>query len=437
MGFVGGVASHSQLLNQPHRPSYGKMIRIMGFSLPFAGHVRPNVATLIELQRRGYDVVSVTALAGKDAKGERFGIRTREVHVPRGAGRSSEQYFGGPFAEVVRCLIAEEQPDLLLMDPSVHGAMTAAEASGRPWVMMGHSPAHLRGTGPDARGPGLWPLSGWRGWLRDSLVERWQQISRRKLMAAINEVRLDFGLDPLKRNRDRFHLAPLTIAFTAEPFEYPRKDWPESVRFVGPVDWDVPAARPPWIEELRGKPLVLVTTSTFLAARDLRSSTNRLVNAARLALAGEPYWVVMTIPAGDLPDDLPPHMRATPVFPHGDLLTDAICVICQGGAGITQRALAAGVPVVAVPGGYDRYEVARRLEVAGAGVSLPEAELTPKKLRLAVRTAIGCKPAATEIACALKDAGGVCAAADAIERLLNRLTSRSDAGPERFSSYGG
>ena len=66
--------------------------------------------------------------------------------------------------------------------------------------------------------------------------------------------------------------------------------------------------------------------------------------------------------------------------------------------GITQKALAHGVPVVAVPFGRDQPEVARRVEVAGAGVRLPAGKLTPERLRKAVRHAIELRPGAERIA---------------------------------------
>jgi hypothetical protein len=46
-----------------------------------------------------------------------------------------------------------------------------------------------------------------------------------------------------------------------------------------------------------------------------------------------------------------------------------------------QKALARGVPVCAVPFGRDQLEVARRVEVAGAGTRLPASRLSPDHLR--------------------------------------------------------
>ena len=57
--------------------------------------------------------------------------------------------------------------------------------------------------------------------------------------------------------------------------------------------------------------------------------------------------------------------------------------------GATQKALSEGVPVCAVPFGRDQRDVARRVELARAGVRLPSNKLTPAKLRDAVTRAMG------------------------------------------------
>ncbi len=86
--------------------------------------------------------------------------------------------------------------------------------------------------------------------------------------------------------------------------------------------------------------------------------------------------------------------------------------------GATQKALARGVPVCAVPFGRDQLEVARRVEVAGAGTRLPASRLTPERLRDKVREAMACRDGARRIASAFAAAGGAAAAADAVERRL-------------------
>jgi UDP:flavonoid glycosyltransferase YjiC (YdhE family) len=75
---------------------------------------------------------------------------------------------------------------------------------------------------------------------------------------------------------------------------------------------------------------------------------------------------------------------------------------------------------VAIPFGRDQPEVARRVEVAAAGVRLPLRKLRPDRLREAVHDAIELRPGAGRIAQAFAAAGGPVAAAGALEDLLGQ-----------------
>ena len=110
-------------------------------------------------------------------------------------------------------------------------------------------------------------------------------------------------------------------------------------------------------------------------------------------------------------------MRIERFLAHAPLLERAVCVVCHAGMGITQKALAQGVPVVAVPFGRDQPEVARRVEVAHAGVRLPARKLSGPTLRQAVEVAITLRPGAERIAAAFATAGGAVAAADELEEI--------------------
>jgi UDP:flavonoid glycosyltransferase YjiC (YdhE family) len=71
-----------------------------------------------------------------------------------------------------------------------------------------------------------------------------------------------------------------------------------------------------------------------------------------------------------------------------------------------------------VPFGRDQPEVARRVEIAGAGTRLPAGRLTRERLRDKIREAMGCAEGAGRVAAAFRAAGGAAAAADAIEHRL-------------------
>jgi UDP:flavonoid glycosyltransferase YjiC (YdhE family) len=73
------------------------------------------------------------------------------------------------------------------------------------------------------------------------------------------------------------------------------------------------------------------------------------------------------------------------------------------------------VPVCAVPFGRDQFEVARRVEIAGAGSRLPARRLTPDRLRLKVLEALTKTAGAKRVAEGFAAAGGPRAAADAFE----------------------
>jgi UDP:flavonoid glycosyltransferase YjiC (YdhE family) len=104
---------------------------------------------------------------------------------------------------------------------------------------------------------------------------------------------------------------------------------------------------------------------------------------------------------------------------HEAILARAACVVCHGGMGITQKSLAAGIPVVVVPFGRDQLETARRVEFARAGVRLTPRRLTPARLADAVATAIECREGARGVSRAYTAAGGAAAAAEAIETIAS------------------
>jgi UDP:flavonoid glycosyltransferase YjiC (YdhE family) len=106
--------------------------------------------------------------------------------------------------------------------------------------------------------------------------------------------------------------------------------------------------------------------------------------------------------------------------------------VTHGGMGATQKALAHGVPVCAVPFGCDQLEVARRVEVAGAGTRLPARRLRPDRLRAKVNEATRLREGARRVQQGFAAAGGPSAAADAFEtHLLHRELPQKLPRPDR------
>ncbi|MDP9479359.1 MAG: glycosyltransferase [Actinomycetota bacterium] len=414
------------------------MARYLVYTSPARGHLYPIVPALEELGRRGHEVVVRTLAsevellrglgfeaAAMDPAIERREIDDWKARTSIGALRVSLRGFfdrahhDGP--DLLRA-IEEERPDALLVDINTWGAMAVAETAGLPWATW--CPYFLPIPSPDTPPFGLElpPARGPLGRWRDKLLRPLVFAIYNRLAPELDAVRVKLDAPPLGNIPRSMVRAPLMLYMTAEPFEYPRLSWPNSVRAVGPGIWDPPADRPAWLEELDG-PLVLVTLSTEF------QNDRKLVDTAFAALAGEDVNVVATTGAAD-PSTFapPPNARVVRFVPHRPVLERAACVVCHGGMGITQKALAAGVPVCVVPFGRDQFEVARRVEVAGAGTRLPAGRLRPDSLRAAVREAMSRKVGAKRLAAAFAAAGGPRAAAGALEGLSDRATHRAPRG---------
>jgi len=232
------------------------------------------------------------------------------------------------------------------------------------------------------------------------------------LMRPLNEQRAALGLPPNRHWDDQYLRSGRFVLFTAEPYEYPRSDWPASVRLVGPGTWEPTIDPPDWLAG-ETRPIVLVTASTAL------QDDAKLIATAFQAFAGEDVALVATTAAHDpalfAP---PPNARVAQALPHGQIIARASCVISHGGQGITQKSLAAGVPLCVVPFCRDQFDVARRVEIADAGVRLHHRRLTPERLRSSVRKALTKRDGAEAVARAFAAADGSVAAADAVEELL-------------------
>lgn len=106
-------------------------------------------------------------------------------------------------------------------------------------------------------------------------------------------------------------------------------------------------------------------------------------------------------------------MRIERYVPQVFVLPHARAVVCHAGYGTTMAALAAGVPMVLIPGGADQPQNAASCERLGVAIVLDRAELTPRIVREAVRRALeepGYAERARQISremAALPDAGGV------------------------------
>lgn len=402
------------------------MARILVYTSPARGHLFPLVPTLEELRRRGHEL-SVRTLSSEVERVRGLGFRAEAIapeiearelddwkakSPPAALMRATQTFADRGVHEVddLRRAVEQERPDFLYVDVNSWGACAAAEASRLPWAMFApyFQPVQAKGVPP--YGLGLAPAKGVLGALRDALLWGVVLFLYGRATPRLNAVRAKAGVSPFRGLGELHSRAPAVINYTAEPFEYARA-WPSNFKLVGPGLWEPPAEAAPQGDDAR--PLVLVTCSTEF------QDDARLIETALLALAELPVRAVVTTASLDPARfTAPPNARVERFVPHGPLLAEAALVVCHGGMGITQKALSAGVPVCVVPFGRDQLEVARHVELCGAGTRLPAGALSAAKLRAAMERAMTMKPGAQAVAESFRRSGGAPGAADVIEGLL-------------------
>ena len=404
------------------------MSTIYAFTSPARGHLYPLIPILLELSGRGHRV-KVWSLAAELERLEGLGLETAPIDpaiealpIEDWKGRNDMERLRYTFDawtarapyEVadLQSALAEGRPDLIITDINCFGAPAPAEAAGVPWATFAPYLTFVRDPDVPPFGPGMKPLGGPLGRLRNGLIGAFMLgVLDRKFLGPINDARAEAGAGPLDSVAEQWTSPRRLLYLTVPELEYPRSSWPESFRFIGPTNWEPRAEPPAWVAEV-DRPLILVTASTEYQRDD------RLISTGLEALAGEDVFVVATT-AGNDPAlfTAPDNARVERFLPHGPLLERAEAVVCHGGMGITQKALTAGVPVCTVGWGRDQLESGRRVEVAGAGVLLPRKKLSAERLRDALATARGRRAGAERIAAAIAAAPGAAGAADELEAI--------------------
>ncbi len=428
------------------------MARFLIYTSPARGHLYPAVPIARELKDRGHETV-LYGLAGEVERVRSLGIETWPLS-PEVEGIELDDYRARTVAEMglralatfarrarpetldlTRALEAHD-PDVVLIDVNCWGAAAVVEASGRPWAMYSPFLLMLSSRQAPPFGLGLAPIGGPLGHARNAVVRAANRIAiDRTVLPTLNPLRARHGLPKLEHFEGLLAEPRLLLALTAEGFEYPRSDWPANVRFVGPMNWSPgepeggTGHRQPNLDELHD-PLVLVTCSTE------HQRDKRLLHVALGTLPGAGMSVLATSAAHDPAEfEAPPGSRVVRYVSHDEVLERAACVVCHGGMGITQKALAAEVPVVVVPFGRDQRETARRVQVAGAGAWLSPRKLNPERLLAAVQTALGARAGARRVSEAFARAGGAGGAADALEATLG--TAGTVDGGDTADAAGG
>lgn len=408
-------------------------MRVLAYTSPARGHLNPMMEALVELHRRGAEVhvrtlssqmqtVRAAGLAGEplDPAIEALVHDDHEARSQIEAGRRSFATFASRAphdAPDFAAALETVRPDVSLVDVTCFGAKAVAEREGIAWAESRPFLLEEGAPGVPPFGLGLRPKGGTLGRFRDAALGRLlsDSFDKKTRLPVVNAGRRAAGLPELGLSDEWRHRAPLTLYWTAEPFEY-KRSLPPGVAMVGPGLWDTQADASLELPEDE-RPLALVACSSEF------QDDGAIATAALAGLRG--HWRLAITTAGVDPAGLGDTGDALVArfLPHSPLLERASVVVCHGGMGITQKALAFGVPVCVVPWGRDQLDVAAHAVEAGAGTRLSRKRLSPQRLAKSVEATLACAPGAAAVKAGYEAAGGAARAAGLLEELSRKESS--------------
>ncbi len=220
--------------------------------------------------------------------------------------------------------------------------------------------------------------------------------------------------DVLARHRgdDRAADVRLYVAQCPRELDYPRKRLPGAFRYGGP--WRAPGEDAIDLPQDK-RPLIFCSLGTLQGGRRQLFATMAEACAAIEARAVIGHGGGLSdAEVASLPGD--PLVRA--FWPQRAVLRRATAAILHGGFNTVLDALSAGVPIVALPIGFEQPGTAARLAWVGAGAMLSPRALSVRRLATTLEQVIrrpGYRNAALRLSAAIDAAGGGRAAAAAID----------------------
>jgi MGT family glycosyltransferase len=434
------------------------MSSIVIASIPQQGHLKPLLAVAEKLVQRGDDVRVITgslfayevaatgasylplpAEADIDFRNvfDRFpergalrGIKAIAFDLENILARPAKAQY-----ETIIAALSVRPADVVLAEPLFIGAafLLGHQRSSRPAVVMcGVAPLPIDSRDTAPFGMGL-PPARLLNRQRNAVLAAVNRRVQRRASEIINDLhRQVHRTDMPSTLPDWGRRADALVQFSLPAFEYPRKDAPPNLHFVGPLsssESQVPL--PEWWGDLDGtRPVVHVTQGT-LANTDYEQT----IAPTLRALADEDVLVVVATggrPLDTLPP-LPANARAATYLPYDELLPRTAVVVTNGGFGGVQYALRYGVPIVATGGKEDKPEVGARVAWSGAGRRIRSERPTPRALRRAILAVLNeprYRQASRLLAADMATAPGFAGLTDIVDRLVDGKAAPSRSAQE-------
>lgn len=379
--------------------------RIVVAASSLSGHVLPMLRIGAHLQEEGHDVTVVSAAEFRDDV-ERAGLRlvplgpAAHVRPPSQPPRipmpnllrrlllglaELESTFVAPLAaqyDALEHVLAQGPVDVVLADLTFTGVLPLLlKERSRPAVFaIGVGPITLSSMDTPPFGMAWAPRQGMD---YEGVHRVVQNILLRGVQNSLNRALGTRGAPPSPVSLvDWPRVADRLLQLTVPAFEYPRRDLPETVDFIGPVLLDRAAAFDPpdwWPEMLAARTVVHVTQGTFD-----NHDQDRLIGPTLAALRDTDAVVVATTGRPLTFTDVPPNAFVAEWLPYQALLPHVDVMVTNGGYGGVQHALRYGIPLIVAGETSDKAEVAARVAYTGVGVNLGTTAPSVSRIRSAV-----------------------------------------------------
>jgi zeaxanthin glucosyltransferase len=376
-------------------------MRIGFLSLPLSGHLNPMTALARKLQSRGNDVVFISVpdaepvLRAANLKFVSFcekeypiGSIAQEwssvakLHGEEVLRHSSRELLPGVCKAALEHLpekIAETGVEALVFDKIYFYLELVAMNLGIPYVHI-WSVLHVDFSGFTPPCIFSWPHEA----TPEAVARNVEGLKAAgEILAPIAEVAKPYaekaGLQIDWNDPTATTSKLAVIAQTPVEFDFPNPHWPAEFHYAGPFHDDEGRRKVafPW-EKLTGDPLVFASLGTLVNGLEY---VYRIILDAVRTLPG--IQVVLSVGYNVDLDDLGPIPSNTIVVssaPQIELLKRAVLCITHAGLNTALEALGQGVPMIAIPIGYDQPGVAARIAYHGVGEFLEVEDLTVKRL---------------------------------------------------------
>ena len=204
-------------------------------------------------------------------------------------------------------------------------------------------------------------------WLGAPVAQRLFDLTRALAFSvhamALNRLRKRHGLRPLSRDLRETYTDADFVLYADIPELFSMRPFPPHHAFLGAVLWSPESPLPAWWKSLPDdRPMIYVTLGS--------SGQSSLLSTVVAALAGMSVTVIAATAARVQLDHVPANAFVADYLPGTLAARRANLVICNGGSATCYQALAAGVPILAIPSNLDQFLFMAAVEAVGAGVAL-------------------------------------------------------------------